>query len=301
MKNINGEIKYKKKDLKKELLKSYSEALKNEAFSSLVSKIKLKEEVLIKYTSLLEESSIEYSNCQNCKGIFECKNKICGHAYLPRVFNGNLEFNYKACKYQIKMDKNNAYLKNVYMLDEPLEIKNAKMKDIYLNDKKRVHVIKYLKKFLEDYPNSKGIYLSGNFGCGKTYLIAALFNELAKKNIKSAIIFWPEFLRSLKANFSDDYNDRFEYIKKVNLLLIDDIGAENMTVWSRDEVLAPILQYRMQQKLPTFFTSNLSISELEKHLSTSREKTDEVKARRIIERIKELTTSMEMVSENLRK
>jgi len=47
----------------------------------------------------------------------------------------------------------------------------------------------------------KGLYLTGSFGSGKTYLITALFNEMAKKGIKSALIYYPELLRSLKASF----------------------------------------------------------------------------------------------------
>ena len=90
-------------------------------------------------------------------------------------------------------------------------------------------------------------------------------------------------------------------IKKVPLLLIDDIGAENSTAWARDEVLAPILQYRMEEKLPTFFTSNLTIDELENHLSEANNKVDKIKARRIIERVKQLTIKEELISENRRK
>ena len=59
--------------------------------------------------------------------------------------------------------------------------------------------------FLDDFEDNKpckGLYLHGNFGCGKTYLIAAIFNELAKKNYKSCIIFWTEFLRQA---FYDDF------------------------------------------------------------------------------------------------
>ena len=78
---------------------------------------------------------------------------------------------------------------------------------------------------------------------------------------------------------------KFEYIKKIPLLLIDDIGAENVTNWSRDEVLGTILQYRMEENLPTLFTSNLTIEELETHLSTTNKDIDKVKARRIMERI----------------
>ena len=99
----------------------------------------------------------------------------------------------------------------------------------------------------------KGLYLYGSFGCGKSYLVAAMFNELAKENIKSAIIFWPEYLRDLKDSFNSTYknefSDKFNLIKKAPLLLIDDIGAESVTSWSRDEILCPLLQYRMDENL----------------------------------------------------
>ena len=91
-----------------------------------------------------------------------------------------------------------------------------------------------------------------------------------------------------------------EKMKKVPLLLIDDIGAENTTAWSRDDVLMPLLQYRMDHKLATFFTSNLNYEELEEHFSISKNKVDIVKARRIMERIRYLTDEIELVSDNLR-
>lgn len=150
---------------------------------------------------------------------------------------------------------------------------------------------------IESGKKSKGLYLHGNFGCGKTYLIAAIFNELAKNNYKSCIIFWPEFLRQA---FYDDFNEKFEFVKKVPILLIDDIGAEGLTAWNRDEILCPLLQYRMDNELTTFFTSNLNIKELESHLSNSKNGVDEVKAKRIISRILQLTEDIEMISKNLR-
>ena len=94
---------------------------------------------------------------------------------------------------------------------------------------------------------------------------------------------------------------KFNAIKKVPLLLIDDIGAENVTNWGRDEVLGTILQYRMEENLPTLFTSNLTIEELEKHLMATSKEIDIVKARRIIERIEQLTENKTMISKNLRK
>ena len=51
----------------------------------------------------------------------------------------------------------------------------------------------------------------------------------------------------------------------------------------------------------TFFTSNLNMEELERHLRINSYSDDEIKARRIIERIKQLTVDMELISENRRK
>ena len=56
----------------------------------------------------------------------------------------------------------------------------------------------------------------------------------------------------------------------------------------------------MNNKLTTFFTSNLSIEELEHHLAITKGSEDKVKARRIIERIKQLTEDKELVSFNRR-
>ena len=83
-------------------------------------------------------------------------------------------------------------------------------------------------------------------------------------------------------------------------MLIDDIGAEKVTEWGRDEILGTILQTRMNKNLITFFTSNLTIDELLKHLSLTKDKEDLVKAKRIVERIKYLTDDLELLGNNYR-
>ena len=279
----------------------YKEALKNPNFKAITKNLKLKDSDLKNYTSLLEESSMEYGHCKNCKNLLDCKNKVEGFCYLPINNNGNLTFTYKPCKYKEAEVNKNKHLENVKFFNTPEYVKNATLDSVYKTDKNRFKVINWLMDFLDDYEEGKsckGLYLHGNFGCGKTYLIAAIFNELAKDNYKSSIIFWPEFLRQA---FYDDFNTKFEYVKKVPLLLIDDIGAEGLTAWNRDEILCPLLQYRMDNNLTTFFTSNLNLKELEIHLATSKNGVDEVKAKRIISRIEQLTEDLEMISKNLRK
>lgn len=83
--------------------------------------------------------------------------------------------------------------------------------------------------------------------------------------------------------------------------MLDDLGAESMSSWTRDEVLGPILQYRMQENLPTFFTSNFDFQELEHHLTYSqRGEEEKMKARRIMERIKYLADSVPIDGPNRR-
>ena len=289
------------------LEKDYNHALEtNKTFKKLVNSLRLPDQYLMKYTTKLEETSKELNNCKKCKNLNECKNSYHGYVYYPDILNDNLVFDYIQSKYKKQDDYQNQYKKNIYLFEVPKEIKEASMKNIDLDDPERYDIIKWLKNFLDNYQtgsSTKGLYLTGNFGCGKTYLISACLNELAKKNHKIAIIYYPEFLRSLKESFGDneEYNNKFNFIKKIELLLIDDIGAETMTEWSRDEVLGTILQYRMQEGLTTFFTSNLTIKDLEEHFSVSHGGVEKVKAKRIIERIKQLTTEMLMVSVNKRK
>ena len=60
------------------------------------------------------------------------------------------------------------------------------------------------------------------------------------------------------------------------------------------------MQTRMNKGMPTFFTSNLTILELEKNLSLTKDGEDVVKAKRIIERIKFLTEDIELIGNNYR-
>ena len=292
--NVEGLV---KTDLKKE----YQKAKKDPVFEKLVSKLRLGDEELANYTSMIETSASEYKNCMECKGLASCPNRVKGHVYIPVNIEGNIQFQYKSCKYYDKLQKNNQFLKKIHYFNVPVSLEDASISKIHKNDKNRFDTILWINNFYKEYKenqNIKGLYLSGNFGCGKTYIIAALFNDLARDGFESSIIFWPEFLRQA---FYDDFKEKYESVKSVPLLLIDDIGAENITQWNRDEILCPLLQYRMDNNLTTFFTSNLTLEQLEEHLGSSKAGVEAVKAARIIARIKQLTDSKEMISKNLRK
>ena len=274
----------------------FKKNLDNKYFYKICKSLELPENVLIKNTSSLLDCAKEFENCSNCKGLAECKNMTVGYMMKALKNNNGISFSYVSCKY---LDKQH-YKKNVSYFDLPLRLKNASMKDVYVDDKSRKDILKKMKEFKDSYLNGekpKGIYLYGSFGAGKSYLISALFNDLAQKDIKSVIVHVPELIRSIKDSFDKDYSDRFDEVMNAELLLLDDIGAEYLTPWSRDEVLEPILQYRMDQELPTFFTSNYSNKEIEEHFTINGEK---LKAKRIIERINQVSTPIELVGKNRR-
>ena len=300
---LNGRYGKSQYKLEADYRKKYDEDM---TFRKIANEIDLPTDTLMKYTTKIEKSVCELNNCKKCKNLYECKNEVNGYIYYPQKNDNDIEFCYMPCKYKKESDSINQYKDNIYYFNISDNLKNASMKDIDTKDKNRFETIKWINDFIKGYTNGieqKGIYLNGNFGCGKTYLLSAMLNELAKKGHKVAMIYYPEFLRALKESFngSDEYKIKFNYIKKVDILLLDDIGAETLTEWSRDEVLGTILQYRMEEKLPTLFTSNLTMKELENHLSTTNKEIDKVKARRIIERIKQLTIDITMISENKRK
>ena len=284
--------------IEKELEKNLANSLKDPDFANLIKRLKISRELAKKYTSQLEDTTQELKNCEHCQGLFMCANKYLGHVLYPSSDNASLKFIYMPCKYQKQEDLAR------YEKEKGLnELKYARMKDIDTRDKNRLPVIKWLKKYYDQYEKIntlKGLYLHGSFGSGKTFLIAALLNELAsKKNATIEIVYFPELLRNLKEDFSL-VEDKIRYLQRVDLLLLDDIGAESVTLWGRDEILGTILQYRMNNKLTTFFTSNLNILELENHLAITKNSEDIVKARRIIERIKKLTDDLELISADRR-
>lgn len=286
-----------------DLKQNYIKQLKNGDFVELVNMLKLDDEVLMRYTSSLETASEEYNHCKNCPGLDACKNEVKGYIYTPKRVDDYVMFEYSACSYQEKKEESEAYQKNMMLFETPSIVREASFQNTNRDDRNRLEISKYFKEFIEQYESlkkPKGIYLHGSFGTGKTYLIAALFNELAKKNVKSAIVYVPEFLRQLKASFQTDYSEKYDYIKTVPLLLLDDIGAENLTSWARDEIIGTLLQYRMEENLPTFFTSNLDLKQLEEHFSSTNSGVEKLKARRIIERIGYMSKEFKLTSKNRR-
>ncbi len=114
------------------------------------------------------------------------------------------------------------------------------------------------------------LVLQGPYGCGKTHLAAAVANFVVDIGIPTLFLTVPDLLDSLRFSYNDPaatFEERFENIRRVPLLIMDDFGTENATPWAQEK-LFQILNYRYINSLPLLITTNLSLSQLEGRISS---------------------------------
>jgi len=103
------------------------------------------------------------------------------------------------------------------------------------------------------------LLLMGSYGTGKTHLAAAIAHErlAAGSSVYFAVV--PELLDHLRSAFAPgselSYDEIFDKIREVELLVLDDLGAENGTAWATEK-LFQLINYRYNYRMPTVITTN---------------------------------------------
>lgn len=240
----------------------------------------------------------EYKACQNCPGLDKCPNDMTGHStFLTAEMLNDRPYIHEekaACNKFTNHQMESAIRSRIrtFHIDERALKEDYSFSDIVEKDMDRVEAVglitKYIKKTKDEGLQPRGLFLTGSFGTGKTFLMCYMLYQLAKVGMTGAIVYMPDFAEDLKGMFQDGQKlkETIELLKETDLLVFDDIGAENLNPWLRDHVVGAILNYRMNRK-PTFFTSNYDLNGLEKHFSfTSREGEEEHKGLRIMDRVR---------------
>ncbi|WP_175990808.1 primosomal protein DnaI [Bacillus sp. Marseille-Q1617] len=287
--------KMKKEILENQDVRDFISKHRDQVTSDMVNESLMK---LYEYISQSKE-------CRDCPSLQECKNMMQG--YDPHlVIRGNtIDIEYHRCPRKVVHDERTSSQKLIKSLYVPKDILQASFSTLDLDSKSRLEAVRLAKNFVENYSPDvrlKGYYFYGKFGVGKSYILGAIANELAQNKVASMIVYVPEFFREIKQSLGDNsLNEKLEAVKAAPVLMLDDIGAETMSSWGRDEILGTILQYRMLENLPTFFTSNFNFDELTHHLTyTQRGEEEKLKAARIMERIKYLAKPVHIDGRNRR-
>ncbi len=240
--------------------------------------------------------------CKDCQGMATCKQTNTG--YMPKLlYNGTqIELDTTPCEYHNLASKTKQKQDNLILID--CNFNNFNFDDIYFNENRK-DILTKIKTCLASYEKgkpTKGIYIHGNYGCGKTYLLAYLAKTLASNNHKVIFAYYPSLARMFRSAISaGSLEDLIDTLKEVEVLVLDDFGGETLTNYIRDEVLGTILQARMTNNLLTFMSSNLDEELLVAHLKESNHSLDDLRASRIYERIRALMEFVKLSDNNYRR
>jgi primosomal protein DnaI len=258
----------------------------------------LDEPVLRANLNRLYQMTTEFRACQECPGLAKCPNDMQGHSTDISCVQaaGQWQLNdYKtACSKWTANEQQQQIRRRItsFYVDETIIGNPYVESEMIKLDANRAIAVNQLQNYVHTTINNglqkQGLYLKGDFGTGKTYLAGYLLQKLAKEGFSGVIVYMPEFVEDAKALMFDPQKlkETITLMKNADLLVFDDMGAENLTPWVRDHVLGAILNHRMNRK-PTFYTSNHDLDDLEKHFSfTHKEGEEKHKGQRLMDRIR---------------
>lgn len=238
----------------------------------------------------------------------EIKNDLRKGEYLDLEYNEDLNTLFEVVRrlpVVKEIEDETRFLERYKIFPLPKSLHEAFYNEINLDKESEnpsyLQLIRNLIKFNDN--NELGYYLYGNLGVGKSFLAACASNRKAKEGKNVAFVHVPSLLNHLKQQFGNKKEEErtLEDLRKVSLLVLDDLGSEPITPWSRDEILLSILNDRLENQRKTIITSNYKPSMLsDLYQIDTRGISDELRAKRLVDRIRALTKAVEVTGKNRR-
>jgi len=156
----------------------------------------------------------------------------------------------------------------------------------------------YCKNWNEMQKENMGFLFYGPPGIGKTYLTFCIANKLLKNFVPVIAISTIGLLNRIKETYKK-YGQEGEIevinsLKNASLLILDDLGAENDTDWTKAKIYE-IIDSRYRTRKPMIVTTNLSIEQLKLKLQS------EDGVNRTFDRLLEICTPIGMEGKSRRK
>ncbi len=226
--------------------------------------------------------------CRYCQSIEQCEKNFKGYKRHIEIEDGIVNSSFIVCPYGKKIEEERRIMSCIDA-NIPKDIFLNSFQDLQLDN--QGNLVLLVRRLLDDLKkfSNKGLYVCGDMGIGKTYVLAAFCHMLALQDKTCAFISVSQLLQDLKGYFNSSEDNGLEELKEVDCLVLDDLGAETLSVWGRDEVLFNLLNDRMLRKKPTYFTSVYTLKELESHYRMKDTKEEMIKVKRLMERITALS------------
>jgi DNA replication protein DnaC len=195
-------------------------------------------EELAKIDKLIYDNGIEL--CKNCPGLKNCKQVHKGH--YPTIIQDKTFKTYRIAF--LRCDKIIGSINDENVLKEKFDTTE----------------VKQINEIMNSVKNKRSLYLWGRVGVGKSHVA----KYLAKKYFKrGARVYYGKMNTILNDYFGAiDYENEKSFVKhleNIDVLVIDDLGNENITNFSMSGILFPIIDYRLENEKMTIITSNYSV------------------------------------------
>lgn len=119
---------------------------------------------------------------------------------------------------------------------------------------------RYVEKWPQMLENNVGLLVFGPVGVGKSFFASCILNEVLKQRVPICATSFGRILNVLAS--TPDKQAVLDRLKRFKLLLLDDLGSERVTEYATEQVFS-VIDARNRAKLPTIFTTNLSLREME--------------------------------------
>jgi DNA replication protein DnaC len=123
------------------------------------------------------------------------------------------------------------------------------------------HVREFVRRIDENVGQGRGLWFSGDVGTGKTSLAMLVSKSAIEAGRSVAIYSVPRLLSEIKDTYERDSSDShmqlFRRLCAVDLLHLDDLGAERPTEWVLEQLYS-IVNERWQNQRSIVVTTNLT-------------------------------------------
>lgn len=244
--------------IKKDTLK---EIYKNDEMIDFIKANNLSENFVYENVSKFNRVMKDSSKCKNCLGLKECSKK----GFLLKLYyddkTNKLEQMIDRCSFKKDIDK----IKEKFIIcDADEQCFSYPLKELlnyFAND--RTKVVTKMAKIAKGIETNKGIYLYGEDGIGKSFMMSVFAKSLSLSLNKEYISYINciGFFNDLSSNYRfNQANYEFDYDMLINVkyLFLDNFMMESVYSNTKQEVILPIIKKRNEKGLLTFYISNNS-------------------------------------------